>query len=313
MIDENYQEFYAKEPPLATAKPILRLRAVFDEIYHYPVRFVSIGDYLKRETRTGSLELLTDVFEFPADRMYVSNFGCDEAGILQSDLETKKTWIDLGVPEDHIPPGNMKEDFWDMGETGCGHCSLCCEIYFGRIVGQNAIHIRNFDDDDIRILINREEQTSLKVLPEKHIGRGLELERLVSVIQDRKSFADKEMSGPLFDAIHSDTGPRRYGVGDEVTGGMNMACNVLADHVRTLTIALTDCGRPGDLDELSGDAFTEVTKDAVMVIINDEKQSFKLKSLSRGQALLDGTVSKLGDVKSPHGGEAWILYAIYGG
>ena len=25
------------------------------------------------------------------------------------------------------------------------------------------------------------------------------------------------------------------------------------------------------------------------------------------------TVSKLGDVKSPHGGEAWILYAIYGG
>ena len=42
MIDKN-QEMYAKEAPLALAKTIQGLRAVFDETYPDPVRVVSVG------------------------------------------------------------------------------------------------------------------------------------------------------------------------------------------------------------------------------------------------------------------------------
>merc|ERR1719228_32571 len=42
MIDKN-QEMYAKEAPLAIAKTIQGLRAVFDETYPDPVRVVSVG------------------------------------------------------------------------------------------------------------------------------------------------------------------------------------------------------------------------------------------------------------------------------
>ena len=42
MIDRN-QEMFAKEAPLAVAKTIQGLRAVFDETYPDPVRVVSVG------------------------------------------------------------------------------------------------------------------------------------------------------------------------------------------------------------------------------------------------------------------------------
>jgi len=315
----------------------------------------SFGDYFKGEIISWSWELLTEVFKLPADRMYVSYFGGDEASGLQPDLEAKKMWMDLGVPEDHILPGNMQDNFWEMGETGpCGPCS---EIHFDRIGGRNAAHLVNMDDPDVLEIwnlvfmqFNREADKSLKVLPAKHIDCGLGLERLVSVIQDKRSNYDTDMFGPLFDAIQAGTGSRAYTgkVGDEDTDGMDMAYRVLADHARTLTIALSDGGRPDNVGrgyvlrrilrravryaseklnakpgffatlvntvvELLGDTFPEVTKDpdAVMDIINEEEKQF-LKTLTRGQKLLDRTISKLGDVKSLPGDVAWRLYDTYG-
>merc|ERR1719419_1488856 len=65
--------------------------------------------------------------------------------------------------------------------------------------------------------------------------------------------------------------------------------------------------------ELLGETFPEVTKDpeSVMDIINDEEKQF-LKTLSRGQKLLDRTIGKLGDVKVLPGDIAWRLYDTYG-
>eukprot|EP00092_Neocalanus_flemingeri_P029292 GFUD01031804.1.p1 GENE.GFUD01031804.1~~GFUD01031804.1.p1 ORF type:complete len:1403 (+),score=482.68 GFUD01031804.1:67-4275(+) len=315
----------------------------------------SFGDYFKQEIISWSWELLTVVFKLPADRMYVSYFGGDEASGLQPDMEAKQMWLDLGVPEDHILPGDMKDNFWEMGETGpCGPCS---EIHFDRIGGRNAAHLVNMDDPDVLEIwnlvfmqFNREADRSLKILPAKHIDCGLGLERLVSVIQDKRSNYDTDMFGPLFDAIQAGTGVRGYTgkVGADDTDGMDMAYRVLADHARTITIALSDGGRPDNVGrgyvlrrilrravryaseklnakpgffatlvktvvELLGDTFPEVTKDpdTVMDIINDEEKQF-LKTLTRGQKLLDRTISKLGDAKTLPGDIAWRLYDTYG-
>jgi len=315
----------------------------------------SFGDYFKQEIISWSWELLTVVFKLPVNRLYVTYFGGDEASGLQPDLEAKQMWLDIGVQEDHILPGDMCDNFWEMGETGpCGPCS---EIHYDRIGGRNASHLVNMDDPDVLEIwnlvfmqFNREVDRSLKVLPAKHIDCGLGLERLVSVIQDKTSNYDTDMFGPLFDAIQAGTGVRGYTgkVGSEDTDGMDMAYRVLADHARTITIALSDGGRPDNVGrgyvlrrilrravryaseklnakpgffatlvktvvELLGDTFPEVTKDpdTVMDIINDEEKQF-LKTLSRGQKLLDRTISKLGDVKTLPGDIAWRLYDTYG-
>ena len=114
-----------------------------------------------------------------------------------------------------------------MGDTGpCGPCS---EIHFDRIGGgRNASNLVNMDDPDVLEIWNlvfmqynrwklnsrvknfqfltsfklsREADKSLKLLPRKHIDCGLGLERLVSVIQEKRSNYDTDIFMPLFAAI----------------------------------------------------------------------------------------------------------------
>lgn len=215
----------------------------------------SFGDYFKTEVCTWAWQLLTDHYKIPKDRLYVTYFGGEPSAGLDPDLECKQLWLNLGVPEDHILPGNMKDNFWEMGDTGpCGPCS---EIHFDRIGNRNAAHLVNMDDPDVLEIwnlvfmqFNREADKSLRTLPQKHIDCGMGLERLVSVIQGKRSNYDTDLFVPLFKAIEERSGvqrPYKGLLGEEDVGKVDMAYRVIADHIRTLTIALSDGGRPDNV------------------------------------------------------------------
>lgn len=72
----------------------------------------SFGDYFKREAIAWSWELLTKVYGLDPNRLYVTYFEGNPAMNLEPDLEAKQLWLEVGVPEDHIIPGNMKDNFW---------------------------------------------------------------------------------------------------------------------------------------------------------------------------------------------------------
>jgi alanyl-tRNA synthetase len=211
----------------------------------------SFGDYFKREAIGFSWELLTKVYGLPADRLYVTYFGGDEAAKLEPDLEAKQLWLDAGVAEDHILPGNMKDNFWEMGEVGpCGPCS---EIHFDRLGGRNAAHLVNMDDpmvleiwNNVFMQYNRETGGVLRSLPNKHIDTGMGFERLVSILQDKTSNYDTDVFTPLFDKISEITGARPYQgkFGKDDVGEVDTAYRVVADHVRTLLFAIADGGSP---------------------------------------------------------------------
>ncbi|KAF8532539.1 tRNA synthetases class II (A)-domain-containing protein [Gautieria morchelliformis] len=296
----------------------------------------SFGDYFKKEAIAYSWEILTEVYKLPKDRLYVTYFEGDPKTGLNPDLEARQFWLDHGVAEDHILTGTAKDNFWEMGATGpCGPCS---EIHYDRIGGRNAAHLVNMDDPDVLeiwnnvfITFNREDDGSLKPLPSKHVDTGMGFERLVSVIQDRRSNYDTDVFIPLFDKIQEMTGVRPYEgkLGAEDTDGIDTAYRVIADHARTLTFALSDGGVPDSVGrgyvlrrilrrgaryarkklnvqigsffsqlvpivvQQLGHVFPELTRkgDELKEILDEEEQSFS-RTLDRGEKLFDGYASR---------------------
>lgn len=74
-------------------------------------------------------------------------------------------------------------------------------------------------------------------------------ERLVSVIQDKRSNYDTDVFLPIFAKVQELTGVREYQgkFGEEDIDGIDTAYRVVADHVRTLTFALSDGGVPNNV------------------------------------------------------------------
>lgn len=214
----------------------------------------SFGDYFKKEAIGFSWELLTKVYGLEPDRLYVTYFEGYAPGGLDEDTEAKELWRSVGVPDDHILPGNMKDNFWEMGDQGpCGPCS---EIHYDRLGGRNAAHLVNQDDpnvleiwNNVFIQYNREPDKTLRPLPNKHVDTGMGFERLVSVLQDKMSNYDTDVFTPLFKTIQEITGAREYRgkFGEEDEGGIDTAYRVVADHVRLLTFAISDGGVPNNV------------------------------------------------------------------
>lgn len=318
----------------------------------------SFGDYFKKEAIQFSWELLTKVYGLDPDRLYVTYFEGNPAGNLEPDLEAKQVWESVGVAQDHILTGDMKDNFWEMGEQGpCGPCS---EIHYDRIGGRNAAHLVNQDDpnvleiwNNVFIQYNREPDKSLRPLPNKHVDTGLGFERLVSVLQDKSSNYDTDVFTPLFKAIEHITKARPYSgkFGEDDKDGIDTAYRVVADHVRTLTFAISDGAYPNNdgrgyvirrvlrrgaryarkyfnveiggffskvvptLVEQLGAMFPEIKqKESDVKDTLDEEEISFAKTLDRGERQFEtyAEQSKKKNSKSLHGADVWRLYDTFG-
>ena len=201
-----------------------------------------------------SWELLTKVYGLDPARLYVSYFeGSAEMG-LEPDLEAKQMWMDVGVAEDHILPGDASDNFWEMGDQGpCGPCS---EIHYDKVGGgRNAVHLVNQDDplvvevwNIVFMQYDRQADRSLKSLPAKNIDTGMGFERLVSALQNKDSNYATDVFTPLFKKIEEVTGARpytdKYGADD--ADGIDTAYRVIADHIRMLAFSITDGAVPNN-------------------------------------------------------------------
>ncbi|KAL3115545.1 hypothetical protein niasHT_015883 [Heterodera trifolii] len=208
----------------------------------------SFGDYFKAEACAWAWEFLVHKLNIPPECLYVSYFGGNSANGLASDEESRKNWLDIGVPAERILPFGMKDNFWEMG--GTGPCGPCSEIHYDRVGGRNAAHLVNTDDPMVVEIWNlvfiqyyREENAKLRPLSSKYVDCGMGLERLVSVVQQKVSNYDTDLFTPIFDVIQKCTTQKhkyqgRFGDSDKES--IDVAYRIVSDHMRAVTVALAD-------------------------------------------------------------------------
>ena len=312
----------------------------------------SFGDYFKDQTIAWAWEFFTDELGLDPTRLYATYFGGDEALGLEPDHEARDLWL-RHLPESRVLPFGMGDNFWEMGDTGpCGPCS---EIHYDRIGGRDAASMVNMDDPDVLELWNlvfiqfeRMDATTLRPLPAKHVDTGMGLERIVSVLQNKRSNYDTDLFTPLFDALHLATGAPKYAgkIGAEDADGVDEAYRVIADHARCLTVAITDGGMPSNegrgyvlrrilrravrygrqklgakegfladlvptVVHMLGDAFPELKEnpERVAEIVREEEVSFG-KTLEKGIGLFEDFAAESKGTIS--GDDAFKLYDTYG-
>ncbi|MHB1960285.1 MAG: alanine--tRNA ligase [Acidobacteriaceae bacterium] len=166
----------------------------------------SFGDYFKQDAIAYAWELVTspEWFGLPKDKLYVTIFK-GEKGVARDD-EAYQFWLDVGVEKERIFEMGMKDNFWQMGDTGpCGPCS---EIYYdmGQAASETPDKNLPFGEDDARYVeiwnlvfmqFDRSADGVLTPLPKPCVDTGAGLERIAAVLQDKLSNFDTDLFVPL--------------------------------------------------------------------------------------------------------------------
>jgi len=193
---------------------------------------------------------LTEVYQLPKDRLYITVFGGDKDDKLEQDREAFSYWEEL-VDKDSILFCSKKDNFWEMGETGpCGPCS---EIHFDmrsleeiqKTPGRELVNEDHPQVIEIWNLVfmqyNRFANGHLKELPAKHVDTGLGLERLVRVIQQKSSNYDTDLFAPFIVKMESISG-FSYGNSEKT----DIAFRVIVDHIRAISFTIADGQLPSN-------------------------------------------------------------------
>ena len=213
----------------------------------------SFGDYFKREAIAFAWELLTSPSWFGIDpaRLYVTIFEGSEG--VPRDSEAEELWVEAGVPRERIFAMSMKDNFWQMGDTGpCGPCS---EIFFD--LGLEASETgddKPFPQDDQRYMeiwnlvfmqFDRSSDGVLTPLPKPSIDTGMGLERIACVLQGVMSNYDTDLFVPLLERAKELTADQTEKAAD-FTDKDRASLRIIADHARAATFLISDGVQPAN-------------------------------------------------------------------
>ncbi|HXZ29029.1 MAG TPA: alanine--tRNA ligase, partial [Terriglobales bacterium] len=224
----------------------------------------SFGDYFKREAIAFAWELVTskDWYGIPKEKLFATIFQ-GEAGVPR-DQEAYGFWIEQGVAKDRIFEFGLKDNFWQMGDTGpCGPCSelhydmgpaasdqghtdcqFGCEC--GRYIEIWNLVFMQYNRTASQTIDVKTGQTTysnfeLEPLPKPCVDTGAGLERLAAVLQDKVSNYDTDFFVPLMKRAAELTGVSLEKELQKESGSRGAASlRVIADHARATTFLVSD-------------------------------------------------------------------------
>src|SRR5579862_5722408 len=210
----------------------------------------SFGDYFKKDAIAYAWELITspEWYGIAKDKLYVTVFNGE--GGLQRDAEAYDLWAGQGVPKDRIFEMGLKDNFWQMGDTGpCGPCS---EIHYdmGPAASDQGHTDCAFTCDCGRYVeiwnlvfmqFDRDASGKFNPLPKPSIDTGMGLERVAAVLQGVISNYETDLFVPLIKRAAELTGTfLEAELNKESHTKSAASLRVIADHSRATAFLIAD-------------------------------------------------------------------------
>ncbi len=303
----------------------------------------SFGDYFKQDALQWAWELLTQVYQLPADRLW--------ATVYKDDDEAYAIWTQtIGLPSDRVVRiGDNKgaryasDNFWMMADTGpCGPCS---EIFYdhGSDIAGGPPGSPDQDGDryieiwnNVFMQFDMQSDGTLQPLPALCVDTGLGLERLAAILQNVHGNYDIDLFDVLIKAAARETCCADL---------HHNSLKVIADHIRATAFLVSDGVLPSnegrgyvqrrivrrairhgyklgqktpffhklvpDLVALMGEAYPSLAAQAsrIMDVLRVEEERF-YETLDTGLVILDEALA--GDVQVLPGDVAFKLHDTYG-
>jgi alanyl-tRNA synthetase len=301
----------------------------------------SFGDYFKKEAIPFAWDFLTKDLGLPPEKLYVSVYHEDDASY---DIWHK----DIGIPKERIARLGAADNFWQMGDTG--PCGPCTEIYYDKGAQTPEEESMKLGDEGERFLeiwnlvfmqYNRQPDGTDVPLKQTGVDTGMGLERIALVMQNCETVYETDLFENILASISNLSG-KSYTSDNEA----RTAFRVLADHIRSVSLALADGGTPsnegrgyvirkiirraalfaqklgshmifpGLVDTFikdMGKIYPELIHNQKLItsIITSEVEKFAT-NLDRGQVVIDKYLKESAASKLITGKQAFMLYDTYG-
>ncbi len=308
----------------------------------------SLGDYFKKDAIRFAYDLLVNEYGLSPDRLvYTVHTNDDEA----YDLWTK----DMGIDASRVYRMGDKTNFWQMADVGpCGPTS---EIHYDWgeetcTCGEPdcSVLLDNGCDRWLEIWnlvfmqFNQDADGHREPLPAPGVDTGMGLERIVSIIQNKRANYETDLFTPIIKRTQTLLGDT-----DAQAAEKYVAYRVIADHGRAITFMVGDGVMPGNegreyvlrlilrraarygriagftepflakiaetvIEEMGGH-YTELVarRQFILNVIRQEEERF-LKTFAHGLDLLEALVESLkaeGKTEIP-GEDVFKLHATFG-
>jgi alanyl-tRNA synthetase len=314
----------------------------------------SFGDYFKKEVIPWAWEFVTKDLGLDPERISISIFAGDELNA--GDEEAFEIWNKVvGVPAERIHRLSRHDNFW--GPPGpTGPCGPCSELYYDRgpeyasdacKKDPSKCGIGKCECDRYLEFWNlvfmelfKDESGKYTPLTKKNIDTGAGLERLATILQNKKSVYETDLLLPIIETVAKISGVK-YGAGKAT----DVYFKIIADHARCVTFLVGDGVRVSNIGRgyvlrfiirraarfgrllglkdpfiyqlvpvvasIYGDHYTTLKQDQELIasLIKEEELRFA-KTIERGSNLLTSLLES--NAKELPGDEVFNLYATFG-
>ncbi|KAK2146828.1 hypothetical protein LSH36_583g02099 [Paralvinella palmiformis] len=207
----------------------------------------SLGAYFKEDAIAMSCEFLCSDkwLGIPKESINISVFAGDHTHNIPPDALSFSLWQNIGIPSHRIHRLNKEENWW--GPTGkTGPCGPDTEMFIdmggntNEFPGSRYLEIWN----DVFMEYYKDERGMFSLLKHPCVDTGMGIERMICILQKKKSIYETELFLPLLQALIEKT-PYRYGHETSTDRALRIIC----DHLKTAVFLIADGVLPSNVGQ----------------------------------------------------------------